>query len=105
MDKNVEQLLLAAGKMMDEAGGGNDWQAVVKASDVPQGIADRLVSQGLLRAHVEVGCADVKTGLEDWHLTDTAREMVPEMILAETQRPRGFGGKGWSRKPKGRGRE
>jgi hypothetical protein len=102
MDKNVEQLLLAAGRMMDDSGGGHDWQAVIKASDVPQGVAERLVAQGLLRAHFEVGCADARTGLEDWHLTVTAREMVPEMILAEEQRPRGFGGKGWGRKGKGR---
>jgi hypothetical protein len=100
MDKNVEQLLLAAGKMMDEAGGGADWQAVVRTSDVPDGIARRLVSQGLLGAHVEVGHADAKTGLEAWHLTETAKEMVPEMILAEEQQPRRFGGKGWPRKPR-----
>ena len=105
MDKNVEQLLLTAGKMMDEAGGGHDWQAVVTASDVPQMVAARLVSQGLLKAHIEVGYADTRTGLEEWHLTPTSREMVAEMILAETQQPRRFGGKGWSRKPKGYGRK
>jgi len=93
-------LLIAAGKMMDDAGGGRDWQAVVRASDVPE----RLVSQGLLRAHIEVGYADAGTDLEDWRLTATAREMVSEMLLAEAQQPRRFAGKGWSRKPKDRGR-
>jgi hypothetical protein len=104
MDKNVEQLLITAGKMMDEAGGGSDWQAVVKDSQVPQDVASRLVSQGLLKAHIVVGHAGASTGLEDWHLTPTAKEMVSELILAEAQQPRRFGGKGWSRKPKGRGR-
>jgi hypothetical protein len=100
MDKNVEQLLIAAGKMMDEAGGGRDWQAVVKASDVPQAVAGRLLSQGLLKAHIEVGFVDVRTGLEDWHLTSTAKEMAAELVLAQARQPR-FGGKGWTRKPKG----
>jgi hypothetical protein len=69
MDKNAERLLITAGKMMGEAGGGSDWQAVVKGSQVPQDVASWLVSQGLLRAHIVVGDAGASTGLEDWHLT------------------------------------
>ncbi|MDB5330723.1 MAG: hypothetical protein JWP03_1874 [Phycisphaerales bacterium] len=104
MDKNVEQLLITAGKMMGEDDGGSDWQAVVKGSHVPEDVASRLVSQGLLKAHIVVGHASASTGLEDWHLTPTAKEMVSELMLAEAQQPRRFGGKGWSRKPKGPGR-
>jgi hypothetical protein len=79
----IDLLFMAAARAMDEAGGGRDWQAVVRASTVPEGVVEHLMMTPRFLAIFRVSFADTKTGLEGWHMTLPAQERARKFLAAE----------------------
>ena len=87
----TERLLVAAGKLADDANSGPDWDAVIKASGVAPAVAEilqlsRLVNgverPGELRPYVSVRYGG------RWQLTLSGQNEARRLIHAERMRPK-----------------